>query len=359
MKKLLSYILIFVLLMPVTVQGAVQNEPSEWFREDIQQGIELGLIPERLQSDYLEPITREEFAELLVNYVLINLDEQYEFQETPIRWTKDSILEKVTIDTPFEDTDLEHVQLAYIMGSVNGTSETTFSPDNYITRQQAAMMLMNTVHLFNEFDYLSEADLGYEDFNQIYEGAQPAVNALKGLGIMKGSGGEFLPLNNITREQAMVTVVRLYNETVYPLLTVRGEIVANPVIPEFLYNIGSDYVHVSYVEELSEQSMSELETVWYLFADTRESGIEIDINNALALYGFEYNLSNISAGLFTDPLLRGENIKVDYGFMEVETLTDNFLMEFTLKPTPGYVHNFFEYFYGYPKTNVIPEIIQN
>ncbi|MDX8367207.1 S-layer homology domain-containing protein [Cytobacillus sp. IB215665] len=353
MKKLLSIMFAIVLLIPTTSAFAqAGNVPSEWFNEDINRGIELGIIPARLQSSYASPITREECAELLVNVILDKL----KTVDGDIMWTKETILEKVTIDSPFEDTDLDHVNLAYIIGSLSDVSETKFDPDSYITRQQAAMMLMNTIHASNTFSYLSEEELGYSDLDEIAEWAVPAVNALKYLGIMNGSGDKFVPGSNITREQAMATVMRIHDNISYFGLMLRGNILANPMIPELKYHVGKDYVNVSYVDDNGFESTVAMET-WALFGGTRESGVPFEANKATVLLGFEYNIANIEHGLITDTALQGIGAKVDYGYMEVETFTEDYLLEFQLKPVIGYMNKFFDYTYGYPQKDVEPKLI--
>ncbi|MDP5277259.1 S-layer homology domain-containing protein [Chengkuizengella axinellae] len=354
LKKPLVVILSLMLLLPSTSVFAVGGQPSAWSKETIQRGIDLGIVPERLQANYADPITREEFAELLVNVAFKKL----ELVERSHEWTKEMVLEKVTIDQSFEDTDLDHVKLAYIIGSVNGTSDTTFSPDAFITREQAAQMLMNTIHKASIVSYATEEEMGYWDYDQIGEWAIPAVSAAYNLELMKGSNGQFMPRKHITREQAIVTIIRVLDHAKYITLQLRGDITAYAWFDDLTYNVGKDYVNVSYEDEgefsLSDQALREM---WFQYSDTYDSGVRYDHEKAIVIYGFHSNLLSLTYTWILDSALKGEGAKVDYGYMTVETFTENHLLEFKLKDIPGYFNALVGHVYGYPKVEVDPNPI--
>ena len=50
------------------------------------------------------------------------------------------------IDNPFTDTNDEYVLKAYALGITFGTSETTFTPNAEITREQMATMLTRALN---------------------------------------------------------------------------------------------------------------------------------------------------------------------------------------------------------------------
>ncbi|MFS1515434.1 S-layer homology domain-containing protein [Bacillus sp. SCS-151] len=354
LKKTLVVILSLMLLLPSTSVFAAGDQPSAWSKDTIQRGIDLGIVPERLQANYADPITREEFAELLVNVAFKKL----EMVERSYEWTKEMVLEKVTIDQPFEDTNLDHVNLAYIIGSVNGTSDTTFSPDTYITREQAAQMLMNTIHKSSILLYATKEEMGYSDYNQIGDWARPAVSAAYTLGLMQGSNGQFMPRKHITREQAIVTIIRVFDHGDYGVLSLRGDVVAYAWFDDLTYNVGKDYVYVSYEDE-GEFSLSDktLREMWFTYNATSESGVRYDHEKAIVIYGFHSNLLNLTYTWILDAALKGEGAKVDYGYMTAETFTENHLLEFTLKDVPGYFNTNAGHVYGYPKVEVDPKSI--
>ncbi|WP_214483537.1 S-layer homology domain-containing protein [Bacillus sp. SM2101] len=354
LKKTLVVIISLMLLLPSTSVFAAGDQPSAWSKDTIQRGIDLGIVPERMQSNYADPITREEFAELLVNVAFKKL----EMVERSYEWTKEMVLERVTIDQPFEDTDLDHVKLAYIIGSVNGTSDTTFSPDAYITREQAAQMLINTVHYASIISYASEKEMGYSDYDQIGDWAIPAVSAAYNLELMQGSNGQFMPRKHITREQAIVTIIRVLDHAKYITLQLRGDIIAFAWYDDLTYNVGKDYVNVSYKDEgefsLSDKTLREL---WFTYNQTSESEVPYDHEKAIVTYSFHGNLLSLTYTWMLDAALKGEGVKVDYGYMTVETFTENHILEFTLKDIPGYFNALVGHVYGYPQVAIDPKPI--
>ena len=354
-KRVMFLLLTLGVLLPsVATLAATKDTQSDWSKETIQRGIDLGVVPERLQKDYSAPITREEFAEILVNAAL----KRHEL-DNPERevWTKESILEKVTIDKPFKDTDLEHVKIAYILGSIDGVTEDIFAPDKYITRQQAAMMLANTIHASSIVHYYDKDKIGYSDVDSISDWAYPAVSVVKVNRLMTGSSGKFMPSKNITREQAIVTVIRLIDYTDYTAITIRGDILAFTPLSEVKYNVGKDYVYVTYVDDnvyTKEDESSEIKWITYNTTNT----YEYSKLKATLIYSFNVNLLNRDYDYITKPTLEGKGAKVDYGYMTVETLTeDGYLFKFNLKPILGYVDNLGGYNYGYPEVPVDPKPI--
>lgn len=95
-------------------------------------------------------------------------------------------------------------------GIVSGTSDTTFSPDATVTRQEAAAMLYRALkHLGYSKPVSSD---NFTDMADVADWAKEAVNAMSDTGIMNGvGGGRFDPNGLYTYNQVAVTVYRLYN----------------------------------------------------------------------------------------------------------------------------------------------------
>lgn len=85
-----------------------------------------------------------------------------------------------------------------------------FSPDNYITRQDAAVILYRVAtiagHTYTGFAKTS-------DMNDVSAYAWPAVGAFYDCGIVNGAGdGKFLPLSNITRAEAVQMILKVASD---------------------------------------------------------------------------------------------------------------------------------------------------
>ncbi len=139
-----------------------------------------GLIPDILTGkDMRISITREEFAELAV-----------QLYETV---TGKNIL--VTGSNPFTDTTSQQILKAYQAGITAGTSETTFSPDTLISREQCATMLYRAIKaIAPNADYSIAGIEDFPDQAHISSWAVEGTKYMSKLGIILGNTkGEFMP----------------------------------------------------------------------------------------------------------------------------------------------------------------------
>ncbi len=106
------------------------------------------------------------------------------------------------------DTDwfAPYVAAGQAAGIVNGTSETTFSPDDNITREQIAAIVGRYLNLS------SQAAVNYSDAASIEDYALPYVAALSEQGILTGSDGMFNPKDPATRAEAATIMSRVKNQ---------------------------------------------------------------------------------------------------------------------------------------------------
>ena len=186
--------------------ATADDTPSDWARNEVWDAMVGGLIPNDLQSAYRNNITREEFCRLMVTLV-----EQESGQEISDYLN----IQELSIDAPFTDTDSEAVLAAYALGIVNGVSEDTFNPDGSITRQEAAVMLSRTAKVLG---LTAEEGETFADEATFASWAVEGISFVSGLTdsingnkVMGGTGeGYFSPLASYSREQAYLTVLRLF-----------------------------------------------------------------------------------------------------------------------------------------------------
>ena len=109
-------------------------------------------------------------------------------------------------ETKFEDVDMNEwygpaVAWAEANGVVNGTSETTFSPSEEITREQMCVLIVNYAE-YADIDLSVEEpkDTEFTDADRISEWAAEAVESCAKAGIINGTGdGTFNPLGTADR----------------------------------------------------------------------------------------------------------------------------------------------------------------
>ena len=170
-------------------------DASDWAEEELKKAQIMNLIPEIFSyKDLTRKITRLEFAHVAVKL--------YE-----------SITGKTAAPAanPFTDTDDTEVLKAYNIGITLGTSDTTFSPDEYITREQMATMLCRALsetgmHISVNLDGVEK----FSDDAEMHDWSRKAIYFMSESGIILGMGdGTFGVLENATREQALLISVRI------------------------------------------------------------------------------------------------------------------------------------------------------
>ncbi|GKX28645.1 hypothetical protein SH1V18_11250 [Vallitalea longa] len=246
MKKVITMLLLVSILISgfnVNVNAkSYQQQPSDWAAEGVNQAIADSLVPEKIQCDYNKPITRREFATLMVTAIFTSFNEYNEGYEeiTKLGWefrtlTLDNFLEKVESDIKFTDIDDKYIDIASRLGIVNGLGDGTFKPDNYITRAEAAVMFTNYTQAIDGGNPVRGAR-EIEDFYLVPDWAKDAVSMAYSNEYLKGTRDViygmntldikqktiFNPLDNITREQAILVVSRLQSYHMLEILVLEG-----------------------------------------------------------------------------------------------------------------------------------------
>ncbi|MBT5139826.1 MAG: S-layer homology domain-containing protein, partial [Acidimicrobiaceae bacterium] len=116
--------------------------------------------------------------------------------------------------TPFTDVDpgsyaAGDIGCLYGLGVVNGTSGTTYSPDEFVTREQAAALLARLYRLVTD----PSCSGGATPFIDVAPSSYAAgdVGCLHGLGVVKGtSGTTYSPSEYATRKQVAALLGRIW-----------------------------------------------------------------------------------------------------------------------------------------------------
>ena len=170
-------------------------KPTDWFFEDVMQAASAGIV--KGQGDGIfapkDNVTRRDFAIMLCRVLGVDLE-------------GDAVV-------PFVDVkpdDYGIVAIAYCAshGIVNGYEDTTFRPNEYITRQEAAKMISVAMGVSNI------SDEKYPDDANIADWASDYVYMAKAAGLMKGDAdtGNFRPTSKITRAEAATIMMNAYNQ---------------------------------------------------------------------------------------------------------------------------------------------------
>jgi hypothetical protein len=167
------------------------NTASAWAQDGISRAFGLNLIPRTLRNNYTEAITRAEIAAIAVTL--------YENQRGTIIG-----------GGAFHDTDDRNVEKAAYIDVVRGVGQGYFAPDELLTREQAAVMLVRLMEALEQ--PLSMSTSTFSDNDQISPWAIDAVGQMQASGIMDGTGdNNFSPASNFTREQSILTILRVFD----------------------------------------------------------------------------------------------------------------------------------------------------
>ncbi len=187
---------------PDTSVPANANGPSGWAQASVERARSLGILPKHLDSNYKHNITRKEFCDLIANFIRAKtgLSVEYTCQ----------LKEITVVSKPYSDSNDYYVPYISAMGIVTGYPNGTFRPNDSIKRQDAAIMLQRLATFLEASP--SKSSASFTDAAQIAAYAKPGVDYVTSLGIMNGNAnGTFAPLSNITREQAVITMINAYN----------------------------------------------------------------------------------------------------------------------------------------------------
>ena len=185
------------------------SRPSDWAMDEMLDAAKLALIPEDLTDFYQKPITRMEFCRLTMQAIR---------EKTGL--TNEELVDlyrRPGLLTTFSDCTDPDVLAAAAIGVVYGPGDGTFLPGNLITRQDAAVLLMQAAAALG-LPIDTDGGLLYGDTDSISAYAQPAVNwvscvrdGVSAKAVMAGVGnGRFDPMGTYTREQAVLTLLRLF-----------------------------------------------------------------------------------------------------------------------------------------------------
>lgn len=192
MKKIISVVLAVLVALPACAFA----KSSDWASDEIKHASEVGIIEASDdERDYTVAITREGFCELIYNMIIVSVE--------AIKVNAD--------ECPFTDTENTKVIALYNMGIINGKSDTEFAPNDLLTREEAATIVVRTV---NRINFLPVTQMWHEfaDIKDISDWAMDSVQTVCNMDFMAGVGeNKFAPKDIYTIEQAIVTLTRVYD----------------------------------------------------------------------------------------------------------------------------------------------------
>ncbi len=200
-RSLLAVVLIFCVTASVNILGA-ETKPSSWAETEVNEAIENDLVHESLRSNYHDPIKRYE-------YVLLALE----------------VLEKSGINVPIQqeyvfDDILGHsyekeILKAYHSGIISGYGNGLFKPNENITREEVATLVVKLIKRIDSEKELVVDHIDYADSTLVSSWARDSINYCYVNSIIRGVGKDnngldiIKPLGTATREESVLLIYRL------------------------------------------------------------------------------------------------------------------------------------------------------
>lgn len=174
---------------------------DNWAVKEVGIADAMDLMPIEVNDYFLEPITREDFAALVYS-ALLRLTGMTESQ-----------LQAAVTTGSFPDSSESKVGICAGLGIITGYETGKFLPENTITRQEASAMLSRLAETIGAEE--TGSVISFNDITGLWsENYIKNVSALKdgytGKSVMGGTGGNrFSPFDSYSRQQAVVTIVRM------------------------------------------------------------------------------------------------------------------------------------------------------
>lgn len=183
---------------------------SKWAEEELTSFYLRQYYPAALCSDYQQPITRAEFAQLL-ELLVSSIPQENHSYRYPGRFTD-------VAESPYWFS----IIYCTARGLFDGTSATTFSPNGTLTREQAAKLLCTLLDFF-QAETISDGNVArFHDAETISGWALPYVDRAVASALMQGDGERFDPKAPISREMAAVLLERVFVRFLKPLKSVES-----------------------------------------------------------------------------------------------------------------------------------------
>jgi len=185
--------------------------PSYWAYAEINNVTSMDIIS-MADSSYFRPlsfISRGEFAKAIVKASDIVVENNNQKKLKPY--------EAVFVDVEETHPYSSYINAAARTGVMNGVSSSRFGPDEYLTKAQAAAIIVRAMGLEDASD-VSSTVTSFSDDGDVPLWAKKSINVAHRMGIVSGNtDGEIEPNKILTRAESAVMINRFINYLQYDI----------------------------------------------------------------------------------------------------------------------------------------------
>lgn len=190
MQRVASALLTLVLLFGMVPASMFEAKSASWMDEYLQKVVDWGVMRGDVHGNLNEEgmITRAEFVTMI--------NRAFGYSAPTVH--------------PFEDVKLSDwynndIGIAYNMGYFKGTGETTASPNTYLTREQAVVLIGRNLLLQEK----QGETLGFSDSRSFSSWSRGMIESAISAGYVSGyEDGRFLPQKNVSRGEVAAMLVK-------------------------------------------------------------------------------------------------------------------------------------------------------
>ncbi|MFD0680569.1 MULTISPECIES: S-layer homology domain-containing protein [unclassified Paenibacillus] len=161
---------------------------GHWAESNVRELVKLGAINGYPDNTFKPDnnITRAEFVSVIVKAFNLKVQDGKNFADTSTHWAKSEI------------------GTAAALGVVAGYSDSTFGPDDLITREQMAAIVIRAAQIDS-----ADKNISFSDSSNVSDWARTALAAATAKGLVKGyEDGTVKPKANSTRAEAVTVILR-------------------------------------------------------------------------------------------------------------------------------------------------------
>lgn len=174
-------------------------DPSAWYYKAVYYVTEKGLMRgtggNRFSPE--DAVTRAMFV-TIIGRLAENMGETTTGYNNPF-----------TADVPAGEWYTQYVAWGAAKGIVLGYSSTEFGPDDPVTREQMAALIVRFCN-YLKIDLDDSIDISFSDADSISDWALSSVEQAAAAGLMQGSNGQFYPTSTATRAEIAQLFMNLY-----------------------------------------------------------------------------------------------------------------------------------------------------